>query len=65
MLEARRFAYEVLGFDTITSFIDPDNAASEAVARRVGAVPTDQKFRANPDDPEVVIWRHPAPEDAR
>ena len=55
-------AYGTLGWTTLTSFIDPANTASQGVARRLGAVNTGERFRANPGDPEVEIWRYPGPE---
>ncbi|WP_372610595.1 GNAT family N-acetyltransferase [Aquicoccus sp.] len=60
-LAARAHAYDVLGWDTAISQIDPRNEASKAVARRLGA-----SFEKIYDDPEygpVEIWRHLAPAD--
>jgi RimJ/RimL family protein N-acetyltransferase len=55
---ARAYAYDVLGFTTITSCIDLENTSSLAVARRLGAT----------FDRETVllgrpagVFRHPAP----
>lgn len=59
-LRARAHAYEVLGWDGAISQIDPQNTASKAVAKRLGAV-----FETTYDDPEygpVEVWRHPFPE---
>jgi len=56
------YAYGTLGWTTLTSFIDPANTASQRVALRLGARRSGATFRANPDDPEVDIWRYPGPE---
>ncbi|MFC3613683.1 GNAT family N-acetyltransferase [Lutimaribacter marinistellae] len=56
---ARAHAYEVLGWPTAISLIDPANDASKAVAARLGAA-----FESNYDHPEfgrMEIWRHRAP----
>ncbi|WP_209313560.1 GNAT family N-acetyltransferase [Jannaschia formosa] len=56
---ARRHAYETLGWTTLISLIADGNAASEGVARRLGARPdgrfTHARFGA------ATVWRHPAP----
>lgn len=58
---ARDFAYDDLKFETITSCIDLENAASIAVARRLGAVlDRTVDFRGRP----MGVFRHVAP-DAR
>lgn len=60
-LAARTYAYDILGWDTAISLIDPNNTGSKAVAKRLGA-----KFDYTYDHPafgEVHIWRHPAPSD--
>lgn len=60
-LAARAHAYEVLGWDTAISQIDPANEPSKAVARRLGA-----RFESLYEDPEygpIEIWRHLAPSD--
>lgn len=55
-----RFAYEALGWKTAISVIDPENGASQDVARRLGA----QKEQANVPiwDFTSDIWRHLPPE---
>ncbi len=56
---ARTFAYDQLGFLTIMSFIDDENAPSIAVAKRLGARLDgggSYKGRA------MGIWRHISPE---
>jgi RimJ/RimL family protein N-acetyltransferase len=54
----RRYAYEDLGLTTLISFVDPDNAPSAAVARRLGAQRDGQlTLRGS----IVDIWRHPGP----
>lgn len=57
--EAARAALDwgrtVLGEGRIVSYIDADNAASQAVARRLGAVTDGAR---PPHDPGCEIWRH-------
>lgn len=57
---ARAYAYDVLGWTTVISLIAKDNAASIAVAARMGATQdgtfTHERFG------ETVIMRHPAPQ---
>ena len=57
----RDWAFLVLKLSTIVSYIDPDNRASIAVARRLGGVldleaprqdPTDLVYRHRPEGPE-------------
>jgi RimJ/RimL family protein N-acetyltransferase len=57
---ARRFAYEVLGWTTAVSLIGPLNKASEAVAKRLGAV--FEKTCERPEYGTMNQWRHPGPE---
>lgn len=57
---ARAYAYDTLGWTTLTSFIDPKNTASAAVATRLGAA-YDYNFTHDHFGP-VQIWRHPGPE---
>lgn len=57
-LAARLYAYDVLGWSTAISLIDPENNASKAVAKRLGA-----DFEDHFDHPgfgKMEIWRHPA-----
>jgi RimJ/RimL family protein N-acetyltransferase len=55
----RRYAYETLGFTTITSCIDLENAPSVAVARRLGAgLDRTVEFRGK----AVGVFRHLAPD---
>lgn len=56
---ARRFAYGELGWRTAVSYIDRDNAASIALARRLGCT---EDPRAARFDPEDMVFRHPAPQ---
>ena len=56
---ARAHAYDVLGWSTAISLVDPENHGSAAVARRLGAAP-DGTFTMG--DHEVVIYRHPGPD---
>ena len=52
----RAWAFETHGFETLVSYIDADNAASIAVAKRLGAV---EDPKADRVDPEDVVYRHP------
>lgn len=57
---ARDYAYDTLGWTTLTSMIDPKNTASAAVAKRLGA-----QFDYDFDHERfgnMQIWRHPGPE---
>ena len=56
---ARAFAYGPLGWPTAVSYVDPENARSIALARRLGC--TEDKGAAAPD-PGDIVFRHPAPE---
>lgn len=44
------------GLPSLVSYTDPDNHASHAVARRLGAVPDPD---AVPQDAGDLVWRHP------
>jgi ribosomal-protein-alanine N-acetyltransferase len=57
---ARAHAYGALGWTTAISMIDPDNARSVALARRMGCTP-DGTFRHERFG-MCHLWRHPAPE---
>ncbi|MBY6159832.1 GNAT family N-acetyltransferase [Mameliella alba] len=57
---ARRWAYEDLGFTTLTSNIVPGNARSAALASRLGA--TYERTYHNENMGEDELWRHPGPE---
>jgi RimJ/RimL family protein N-acetyltransferase len=56
VLAARAHAQDVMGMGPLASFIDPDNARSIALARRVGAV-AESSFVE--DGKTIEIWRHP------
>ena len=56
---ARRWAYEHLGFDTLTSNIVPDNARSIALAERLEAV-FERRYH-NVEMGEDLLYRHPGP----
>lgn len=60
-LAAREHAYDALGWSTAISLVSPDNAASAAVARRMGAR-LDGRFTHDRFGP-MDIWRHPAAAD--
>ncbi len=51
----RDWAFQTLGIKTLVSYIDPDNAGSIGVARRLGAVRDDEAPR---DHPAVLVFRH-------
>ena len=57
---ARQWAYEDLGFTTLTSNIVPSNTRSKALARRLGA--TYERTYHNEHMGEDELWRHPGPE---
>lgn len=59
-LAARHYAYTTLGWTTAASLIDPDNARSIALAKRLGA--THEQTYAHPALGDLQVWRHPAPE---
>lgn len=53
----RAYAYDVLGWPTAVSYISPDNAASKAVASRLGA--RHDGNWTTPRGSVVQVWRHP------
>ena len=57
---ARAYAYETLGWTTIISTMAGGNTASEAVARRLGAVRDGQVRLLDAFD--AAVWRHPGPD---
>ncbi len=59
-IAARAHAYDILGWPTAISLIDPENTASMAVAKRLGAAyeSTYEHSRFG----LMQIWRHPAPD---
>ena len=56
-------AWNVLGWDTIVSYIDHANAPSIALAERLGAVLDPDAPQPKPEDP-CLVYRHPRPEAA-
>ncbi|MBU1175601.1 MAG: GNAT family N-acetyltransferase [Alphaproteobacteria bacterium] len=54
----RDWAFAEHGLTSLVSYIDPDNAASIAVARRLGATRDDAAPR---DHPAVLVFRHTPP----
>ncbi|MFA8387335.1 MAG: GNAT family N-acetyltransferase [Pelagibaca sp.] len=57
---ARRWAYDDLGFTTLTSNIVPGNTRSIRLAERMGAVY--ERTYDNPNMGEDMLYRHPGPE---
>jgi RimJ/RimL family protein N-acetyltransferase len=51
----RDWAFATLPVASLVSYTDPDNYASQAVARRMGAVIDPDAPR---QDPEDLVWRH-------
>ena len=56
---ARDFAYGTLGWETVVSYIDPDNAPSIRLAERMGATPDPDAVK--PGDGPCTVYRHPLP----
>lgn len=56
-------AFNVLGWQTAVSYIDPANTRSIALAEKLGAV-RDPKARPPGKTPDSGVWRHPAPQTA-
>jgi RimJ/RimL family protein N-acetyltransferase len=52
-------AFGPLGWDTAVSYIDQENARSIALAERLGARPDPD---ARPNEPGLLVFRHPRPE---
>ena len=57
---ARQWAYDELGFTTLTSNIVPGNTRSIRLAERMGAVY--ERTYDNPNMGEDMLYRHPGPE---
>lgn len=51
----RDWAFDVLGLQTLVSYVDPANSSSAALARRLGAVLDPDAPR---DDPTDLVFRH-------
>lgn len=60
-LATRAYAFDVLGWSTAMSYIHKDNAASIALADRLGCV-LDLAARTPGDDADLLAYRHRAPE---
>ena len=58
-LAVRRWAYRTLGLTTLVSYIDPANARSIRLAKRLGATRDDTALCPDPGD---LVYRHPGPE---
>ncbi|MEX0970251.1 MAG: GNAT family N-acetyltransferase [Paracoccaceae bacterium] len=59
-LAARDFARNTLGIRLLVSCVSNENAASVALARKLGAVPAPELYSTKMGD--VTIYRHPEPE---
>jgi len=59
-LASRDWAYGSLGWTTAISYIDPANARSISLARRMGAVPDPSVAHPFGDQP-CTVFRHPGP----
>ncbi|WP_120634460.1 GNAT family N-acetyltransferase [Ruegeria sp. EL01] len=58
--EVRRYAYEVLGFETLSSNIIPGNNRSIALAERLGA--QYERSYENVSHGTELVYRHPGPD---
>lgn len=56
VIAARDYAFGVLKWPTAVSYIDPENARSQALARRLGCVLDEQA--ETPDGLSAVVYRH-------
>jgi len=61
-IAARRFAYDTLGWTTAVSYIEKDNTRSIALATRLGATHDPDATAPHDNDPDTLVYRHPAPE---
>jgi RimJ/RimL family protein N-acetyltransferase len=50
-------AWDVLGWETVVSYIDPDNAASVRLAERLGATLDPAAVQPKPEEP-CLVYRH-------
>jgi len=57
---AQDFAFADLGWDTVVSYIDPENAPSIRLAERLGALP--DPTAKSPDDDGALVYRHHRPD---
>lgn len=60
---ARAHAFDTLRWPAVFSVIDPGNARSIALARRLGAA--EDRHAKTPDGTPVIVFRHPGPDDAQ
>lgn len=58
----RDWAFASTDLTTLVSYIDPDNLASQALARRMGAVVDPDARRTAPED---LVFRHTAPSSSK
>lgn len=58
----RNFAFDVLGWTTAVSYIDPENTRSVKLAERLGAIrDPDAPLPGENDWEGVLVYRHPKP----
>jgi RimJ/RimL family protein N-acetyltransferase len=63
VLALRDWAWTDTDLTTLVSYIDPDNAASRALAAKVGAVVDETAPRPDGEGPDVcMVYRHPLPD---
>ena len=51
----RSWAFDMLGLETLVSYIEPENIRSRALAERLGVVPDEHAPRPDPTD---LVYRH-------
>lgn len=58
-MRVREFTYDTLGWKTVVSYVDPENARSIKLVERMGAV-RDMEA-ATPGNEPCYVYRHPSP----
>lgn len=58
-LAVRNFAYGTLGWQTLVSYIDPENDRSISLAKRLGA--SLEAGAPTPNNDPCLVFRHPSP----
>lgn len=62
-IAARAHAYDVLGWKTVVSYIDPENTRSIRLAESLGAVIDPDAAHPDFDGDPCIVYRHPSPEE--